>query len=239
MKTLHLLIIAFSIVYVMVSSQTVFGFQQNQTDGCIHYGSSRQCVPPYFVSTPSSPSLEDQLGNPAKTTLVHNDAILIVNQTTNKTSYKSGEEITIIPELINIGNKSVDIGYWEPPFFLEIKNEAGNIVWPQSTWIAYIPEFHGTKSLKPGEQFSAKPWASPTSHFPSGPQIILDSPGNYTAISVATLTFDTHTGNIGSLEPLWSKPLQITVVPEFPFTLLVLMIGITSLIVFSRMRFGK
>ena len=226
-------------MFILALSQAVFGSQQYQTDGCIHYGPSRQCVPPYLVSTPSSPSLEDQLGNPTKTKLVNGDAILVVNQTTNKTSYKIGEEIIIIPELINIGNKSVEIGYWEPPFFLEIKNESGDIVWPQSNWIAYIPEFQGVKTLKPGEQFSARPWAAPTSPFPNGPSISLSSPGNYTAISVATLTFNTGTSNIGSLEPVWSKPLHITVVPEFPLASIVFLASVTSVILFYRIKFRK
>jgi hypothetical protein len=113
MKTLHLSIIVLSFALASILSQAAFA-QQNTPDGCIHYGPSRQCVPPYSVSAPYNPKLEEQFGNPTKTKIMHDGSILILNQTTTKLVYQSGENISIIPELINIGNKTVDIGYWEP-----------------------------------------------------------------------------------------------------------------------------
>jgi hypothetical protein len=68
-------------------------------------------------SQPPNPTFEERLGNPTQTWLAHNGAILILNQTSDKPEYKVGENITISTELINVGNKSVDIGYWPPLLF--------------------------------------------------------------------------------------------------------------------------
>ena len=68
-------------------------------------------------------TLEKQFGNADTTKLVHGGSVLILNQTTHKLVYKMGENITISTELINIGNKTVSVGYLEPKFFLEIKKE--------------------------------------------------------------------------------------------------------------------
>jgi hypothetical protein len=211
MKSIICKIIAFSFMLVF-TSQIVLGYNVN------------------------NPTLEDQLGSSEKTKLVHDGAILILNQTTQKLVYDRGEEITIIPQLINIGNKTVEIAYWEPAFFLEIKNQTG-VVWPPYTTVAYIPEYHGIKTLKPGEQFGARPWTTPTGPTSYPPPIILSASGNYTVLSVASLTFDTHTERIDSLEPVWSKPLQITVVPEFPLAVPIFLVSIASLIVFYRIKF--
>lgn len=213
MKTLHLSIIIFSFTLAPILLNNAFGSEPCPPSGYIHYGPSRQSVPCYLVITPPNPTLEEQFGNPTQTKIIHDNAILILNQTTKKLVYQSGEEITISPELINIGNKTVDIAYWEPEFFLEIKNQSG-IVWPQYATAAYIPEFHGIKTLKPGEQFGVRPWTTPTGPIFDPPPIRVYAPGNYTVISVTTFTFDTNTNRLNSMEPLWSKPLQITVLPE-------------------------
>lgn len=220
---------------VLASSQIVFGSQSCPTGGYIHYGPSRQSIPCYLVTPQYNPTLEEQFGNTTQTKLVHDGAILILNQTTQKLAYKMGENITISTELINTGNKTVDIYYDEPWVALEIKNQTG-VVWPQSTIVAFIPEFHGMTTLEPREQFGTQPW---------GPNIFpkLSIPGNYTVTSVALFTFNTHTESSDSLQPLWSKSLQITIlpekVPEFPFTIPVFLVSITSLIVFYRMRINK
>src|SRR3989442_9988743 len=150
-------------------------------------------------------TLEEQFGNSSTTKLIHNDAILILNQTAKKLVYQSGENITITPELINIGNTTVDIAYCEPWVALEIKNQTGYEIWPNSQ-LACIPEFHGKKTLQPGEHLNEQPWGLST-----GPDIFppprLHTPGNYTVMSVALFTFNTHAENADSLEPLWSKPL--------------------------------
>lgn len=188
-------------------------------------------------------TLESQFGNPSKTELIHDGAMLILNQTTQKLSYKMGENITINTELTNIGNKTVDIAYCEPWVAFEIKNHVGDEVWPKSQ-LACIPEFSSKKTLQPGEHFSVQPWGSRSGNVILPPS--LDNPGNYTVISVAVFTFDTSSRGLSSVEPIWSKPLQITVlpekyvetaIPEFPFAIPVLVISIVSVIIFYRIKF--
>ena len=241
MKILHFSIIAFSFLIILSSSQSVFGQQQNTTDGYIHYGPSRQSIPSYLVSPQHNATLEEQFGNTVMTKLVHGDSMLILNQTSQKLTYKMGENITIIAELVNIGNKTVEVAYCEPWVALEIKNQTGNEVWPNSQWVC-IPEFYGTKILQPGEHISIQPWGVTFAPY-SFLQPKLSVPGNYTVMSVAVLTFDMNPKNIRSVEPLWSKPLQITIlpekVPEFPFTVAILLVGMVSAIVFYRTKFGK
>lgn len=207
--------------------------------------------PIVFGYTKYNPTLEDQLGNSTKTKLVHDGAILILNQTIQKLVYKVGENITISTELINIGNKAVDIAYGEPWVALEIKNQNGDEIWPNSG-IASYPEFQGKKTLKPGEHISEQPWGltSAPNIFPN--TIRLSSPGNFTAISVAIFRFTTPLENSDSVVPLWSKPLQITIlpeeyiqnetnssmvkIPEFPVTIPILAISLIFLLVFYRMK---
>ncbi|HYL65800.1 MAG TPA: hypothetical protein VEU72_01450 [Nitrosopumilaceae archaeon] len=207
MKTLHLSIIIFSLALVPILSNAAFGSEPCPTGGYIHYGPSRQSIPCYLVSSPSNPTLEEQFGHMTQTKLIHDNAILILNQTTKKLAYQSGEDIIVIPELINIGNKKVEIAYCEPLFVLEIKNQTGDVVWPQSTGVVCVPEFHGNITLEPGEQFGTQPW---------GPNIFpqLSIPGNYTLTSVALFSFNTNAESWVSIESLWSKPIQITILPE-------------------------
>ena len=102
-------------------------------------------------------TLEKQFGNTATTKLVHGDSVFILNQTTQKLAYKIGENITINTELINIGNKTVEIAYCEPWIALEIKDQTGNEIWPNSQ-MACIPEFYAKQTLQPGEHIIVKPW---------------------------------------------------------------------------------
>jgi len=241
MGILHLSIIIISFLIILSSSQTVFGQQKNTTNGYIHYGPSLQSIPSYLVSPPYHTTLEKQFGNTTTIKLAHGDSVLILNQTTQKFAYKIGENITINTKLINIGNKTVEIAHCEPWIALEIKDQAGNEVWPNSQ-MACIPEFYGKKILQPGESISVQPWGvtfTPSSFL----QPRLSIPGNYTVMSVAVFTFDVNPKNVGYVEPLWSKPLQITVlpekVPEFSFTIPIFLISFVSVIVFYSVKFQK
>lgn len=211
MKIQYYAIIVISFVLIFALSQTTFGY---------------------------NPTLEDQLGNSSTTKLVHDGSLLILNQTSEKWTYKSGENITIIPEIINIGNKTVNLYYLEPSLFLEIKNQDGNLVWPQSATVGYIPEFSGMKVLKPGEKYGVKPWTTPTGPAYDPSPIVISVPGNYTAISVASFKFDPKPNDPNSDVYLWSRPLQITVLPEnapeFPFAQVMLVFGIISAVVIYR-----
>ncbi|MDE1767649.1 MAG: hypothetical protein KGI27_15455, partial [Thaumarchaeota archaeon] len=121
--------------------------------------------------------------------------------------------------------------------------------WPKSTLFGVIPELQDIKTIKPGERFDIKPWESYRGSIPT-PKLY--GSGNYTLISVALFTFNTHTENVNADEILWSKPLQITVLPEntqteayssmqnspeFPFVIPVFLASIASLIAFYRIKF--
>lgn len=207
MKFILYMVPVFSIILISTLLQSVFG-------------------------TNTSPTLEDQFGHSTQTKLVHNDSILILNQTTQKLTYKMGENITLDTELINIGKKTVEIAYCKPWIALEIKDQTGNEVWPNSQ-LACIPEFLGKVTLQPGEHINVQPWVA--SMLPPS----LHTSGNYTVVSVALFSFGVYNPN--SVESLWSKPLQITIlpekVPEFPFAITIFLASITSLILFYRIKF--
>jgi len=196
-------------------------------------------------------SLENEFGN-IKTKLVHDGAILILNQTTQKLTYNTEENILVNTELINIGNKSVTISYCEPLTAFEVKNQAGGEVWPRSQ-IACIPEFTGKKTLQPGEHLSIRPYGSGASNIPFSP--IIATPGNYTILSVAAFSFNVDSTNyFDSIESVWSTPMQITVgnyvenyvenqtdssmekIPEFPLVIPILMAGIMAILILHRMK---
>jgi hypothetical protein len=187
MKTLSIYVVAISFVVVSSLSQVAFGY---------------------------NPTLEDQFGSATTTKLAHDGSILILNQTSEKWIYKSGDNITIIPKVINIGNKTANLYYPEPSFFLEIKSQDGNLVWPQSAIVAYIPEYGGMKALKPGEQYGVKPWTTPTGPAYDPSPIVLSVPGNYTAVSMLSFKFDPNSNDPHSNVYLWSKPVQITILSE-------------------------
>jgi hypothetical protein len=158
---------------------------------------------------------EEQYGNPTQTHLLHDGAILILNQTTDKLQYRTGESIAISTELVNYGNRSVDIGYWPPLVVSEIKNQDGQVVWPAITTIGVAMELHSIETIKAGEHLGKSTWDGKP---PSAPKLY--APGRYTVESVALFTFNIQTNSYGirepvwPLQPLWSKPLQITVLPE-------------------------
>lgn len=153
-------------------------------------------------------TMESMFGNATQTYRTHNDTTLILDQIT-KLEYKNGENITVTPELINIGNRNIDIAYWEPLTAFEIKDMNDKIVWPKFDGIGFTPEWHGIVTIKPGEHLVEHAWGP---RFTLYPQI--HEPGNYIVRSVAFFTFDTHTKYMNSVQPLWSKPIQITVLPE-------------------------
>lgn len=170
---------------------------------------------------PRNPTFEERLGNPTQTWLAHNGAILILNQTSDKPEYKVGENITISTELINLGNKSVDIGYWPPLVVLEIKDQKGALVWPENTNLMIIEENYDVETIRSGEHLDEKPWGNGkfTSLMYAMPLPQLHVPGKYTVVSMALFTFNLTTNSQGHREPtglttqLWSKPIQITVLP--------------------------
>ncbi|MDE1727468.1 MAG: hypothetical protein KGH89_09450 [Thaumarchaeota archaeon] len=94
------------------------------------------------INITNHPPLEYFFGNTTQTQLTHDGAQIIINQTINRSEYKIGEKISITPELVNMGRKSVNIFYVPPLLQTEIKYENEIVgygmfystVYPQITW---------------------------------------------------------------------------------------------------------
>lgn len=145
---------------------------------------------------------------------------LTVTNIINKTTFRIGENITVTPELTSIGDHNVTISYCGPLFVTLTVDQFGKLVSPQYSWAC--PLVGNVMTLPSNASTSGESY---------GQNIVLSSPGNYTIMSIASF------GNIPSQTVLWSKPIEISVVPEFPFAIPVLLLSITSLIVFYRMKF--
>lgn len=178
-------------------------------------------------------TLEDYFGNSTITHIDHGGASIIIKPIYNKTSFKIGEKIAIIPSLVNAGNKSISIFYVPLLFLYEIKDQNGNVVWLHLEDGGHVLEMPGaTVILQPN-----LPHVATDKYIENMP--VLYTPGKYDVLTMAYFQL----GGSAHYTSLWSKPLQITVlpekVPEFPFTIPVLLISVASLIVFTRLRFGK
>jgi|GEM_PF-2775600 len=255
MKTLHLSMIIFSFALVPILFNVAFGSEQCPASGYIHYGPSRQSIPCYLVFPEYNSTVEEQsktinmtmFNNPAfcnqhfdhgptlaetigkkqcedQTYQVeYKGAKIIVTNIINKTTFRIGENITVIPELTNLGDRNVTVGYCGPLFVTLTVDHLGQIVWPRYSWACPLIS-HGMTLV---------PNAPSTSDDRYGQTLTLHNPGEYAIISIASF------GDISNATVLWSKPIQITVVPEFPFAIPVMLIGLVSVIGFYRMKFRK
>ncbi|MDE1830485.1 MAG: hypothetical protein KGI25_09200 [Thaumarchaeota archaeon] len=122
---------------------------------------------------------------------------LIVSNMMKKTTFKVGENITVVPELTNIGNHNVTINYCGPLFVTLTMDQSGKIIFPRYAWGCPLIGYNMT--LVPN---------LPTSGDSYGQNILLSHAGNYTIISLATF------GNIPNAAVLWSEPTKITIIPE-------------------------
>ncbi len=152
----------------------------------------------------------------------YNGVNLTVINAINETTFKMGENIIVIPELISTGNHNVTISYCGPLFMTVVMDQFGKIVWPQYSWACplFMSDIRLAPNTPTGEGYDQN--------------ITLNLPGNYTLRSLAS--FD----GASDSTVLWSKPLQITVlpekVPEFPFAQIILVLGIISSVVIYRIR---
>lgn len=156
--------------------------------------------------------------------------------------------------MVNTGNKDVTIAY---PFAsilgIVLNSENGTSVYldhhgiysdnpfaDDKLWSLTWPNI-GSVALKPDQSVVqyyvlSRPPDVPSKYYHYPP------PGNYTISSVARLL-----GNINgkcTMVYLWSQPINLTIfpsdkIPEFPFAIPILLMGITSSIVFYRMKFRK
>ena len=166
---------------------------------------------------------KEQCENPISQ-INYNGVNLTVITAINKTTFKAGENITVVPEFTSVGNHNVTVGYCGQLFTTLTMDQFGKIVWPQYAWAC--PLFAQGMTLKPNTHTPGESY---------GQNITLYTPGNYTIVSIASF------GYMSKTVVLWSKPVQIAIlpekIPEFPFAIAVFLASITSMIVFYRIKF--
>jgi hypothetical protein len=177
---------------------------------------------------------KEQCENPIYQTDYNGEKLLVTN-TINKMTFNIGENITVIPELTNIGNHNVTIGYCGPLFVTLTIDQSGKLVWPQYAWACPLIDHQITLSANVhfiGSEITLAPniFALGDSY---GQTLTLGTPGNYTLISLASF------GDAQNATVLWSKPIQITVVPEFPFVIVVLVTGIIVTVAITRIKWNQ
>ncbi|MDC8451661.1 MAG: hypothetical protein KGH87_00640 [Thaumarchaeota archaeon] len=165
---------------------------------------------------------KQQCENP-QSQIIYKDANLTVTNIMGKNMFKAGENITVIPELTNAANHNVTIGYCGPLFVTLVVDQYGKLVSPQYSWACPLVGYSmnvAPNSSTPGESY--------------GQNIVLHTPGNYTVMSIVSF------GDTSKQIILWSKPVQITIlpekVPEFPFAQIMLAFGIVSTLIIYRKR---
>ncbi|MDE1813839.1 MAG: hypothetical protein KGH87_00855 [Thaumarchaeota archaeon] len=226
MKTLHLLIVTITTIYLIhtlpIDAQC-YGCGQNSSALKKALATLSFCNQHFD----HGPTLGETIGMNKcenQSTLINYHGVnLTVINIINKTTFGIGENITVTPELLNHGNRNVTVSYCGPLFVTLTTDESNKIVSPQYSWAC--PLFDNEITLKPNV---------PTPGESYGHVITLHDAGNYTIQSIASFA-DPPNQVI-----LWSEPVGIAVVsektPEFPFAIPVLLIGITSLIIFSKMK---
>ncbi|MGI0007690.1 MAG: hypothetical protein ACREAR_06805 [Nitrosotalea sp.] len=176
MKTLHLSIIVILIASSIIISQNVFAQQ-------------------------TAKEILQERDDAKKTGLEYNGTMLIVTQEINKTKFKTGENFSVTPHLVNVGTNVATITHGEPLFEIKVLDQNNNtsFIWPDATATIGI-----TETLEPGMSITGR-WASGYGGFP---EIVLDKPGNYTVYSIANINSE---GIPAHMESIWSQPLAITI----------------------------
>lgn len=212
----------------------------------VAFGSNYRDMIPAEVS---GATLENLFGNSTTTELEYENSKIILTQSTSKTIFNIGESIVVNSNLLNTGNHNVTIFHWTPAISLELKNKNGTLVGMVGGGFVLGGNILLNETLKPAipnpVDIMPTTLAPPNTHIAPA-RFVVSKPGNYTITSVALIRFDQNdTGSFKGIA-LWSKPLQITVlseqhvqnetIPEFSFTIPVLLASITSLIIFHRTR---
>lgn len=186
------------------------------------------------------------------TQLEFDNSTITFEQYINKTSYMVGETIYVYGQLRNIGTHDVYVSYLGPATSSVLKDQNGNFV--DSFGGAYVLDGgpYGNETLHPNTTTTLRVWDFPRNVIGGGPwslqiqpsELAADEPGIYYIKSMITFNYRADASNEHSKTiTLWSKPLQITVlpekVPEFPFAQIILVFGVISIVVIYRIRFVK
>lgn len=159
-------------------------------------------------------------------------------------NYTVGERYFFVPAISNIGNKTVNIAQFPNvplTYVIEYKNGAlMDNPYPFTLTAAGSMEtddFTGTIKLEPGKSIVGNNeifYANTNANFASS-----ISPGLYTLTAVGGILGDVN--GTCTVELLLSQPVDLTVlpeekVPEFPFAIPVMLVGIMSILVFCRVK---
>jgi hypothetical protein len=239
MKTLH---ISTSSIFIIIIMMIVTIFS------CMV---SYSIIPPASAFTHDSLDLE-KIADSTITQLEFNNSTITFEQYLNKTTYKVGETIYVYGQLRNTGTHDVYVSYPGPATSSVLKDQNGKFV--DSFGGAYVLDGgpYGNETLHPNTTTTLRVWDFSRTVVGGGPwslqiqpaELAADEPGIYYVKSMINFNYRAdQTSEHSKTITLWSKPLQITVLPEnapeFSFAVPVLLIGILSTIVFYRMKFRK
>lgn len=199
MKVLHLLIIMISCMILCFTTYTAYAL----------YGHSN-----LDIETTSDTSI---------TQLAFNNSIITFEQYLNKTTYKTGETIYIYGQLRNVGTHDVYVSYLGPATSSVLKDQNGKLM--DSFGGAYVLDGgpYGNATLYPNSTTTLSVWDFPRTIVGGGPWslqiqpavLTADEPGTYYIRSMIDFHYRADLNSEQSKEvTLWSKPLQITVLPE-------------------------
>lgn len=183
------------------------------------------------------------------TKMEYNGAILVVTQTINKLEYRIGENITVQCALVNIGNNAVTINHLVPLLQTSVTHPNGTAYFPIHYPTILIG---GDETIGPDNAIAESDCRTTADNYPTPVlPVKIDIPGTYIITSFAYFTIHDNRSPV-SFEPLWSKPIQIIVlpqnnlqnesishmskIPEFPFVSIMLAFGIVSVVVIYRIR---
>lgn len=153
--------------------------------------------------------LNDITADNVPTRLEGDGYVIVVNQVLDKSEYKVGDTISVRPELINIGNKTVTIQHLTPLFQTLVKNQNGSIVWP-SIGTAYTLRSDKI-ALEPHKPISDESNGILQHAHP----IILRDAGKYAVISSAYFGIYDINDISPPMYTIKTEPLGITVLPDY------------------------
>ncbi|SMH70359.1 hypothetical protein [Candidatus Nitrosotalea okcheonensis] len=165
----------------------------------------------------------EKISDSTVTQLEFNNSVITFEQYLNKTTYKVGETIYVYGQLHNNGTRNVYVSYPGPATSSVLKDQSGKLV--DSFGGAYVLDGgpYGNATLYPNTTTTLKTWDFPRNVVGGWPwslqirpdELVADKPGIYYVKSMVHFNYDIHTiSEHRKTITLWSKPLQITVLPE-------------------------
>ena len=176
--------------------------------------------------------------------VLKSDSKLLLAPTMKKISLEFSKTTSFTEALTNVGNKTEDVAHSFYPLLFEVlyfKN--GTMLPSYSAFVNNLPYSPGIPEWPEITKTTLEPGQSILEHTDltmlGWPNSDHPPPGNYTLKVFARVVGDVN-GTCTTVF-LWSQPVDLTVlpeekVPEFPFAIPILLIGIMSILVLYRMK---